>query len=50
MDVEQNKGNVVQYAKNVLHVTIVQVVLQTRPSGIRQVLPAAKRNVDVVVV
>ena len=52
-DVEGDKGNVTQYApKNNLPVNndIVQVVLQTRPSGIRQVLSAAERNVDVVVV
>ncbi len=52
-DVEGDKGNVTQYApKNNLPVNndIVQVVLQTRPSGIRQVLSAAERNVDVDVV
>ena len=46
-DVEEDKGNVTQFAKNWLD---LQVVLQTRPSGIRQVLPAAERNVDVDVV
>ena len=48
-DVDEDKGNVAQYAKNILSVNndIVQV-LQTRPSGTRQVLlPAAERNVDV---
>ncbi len=48
-DVEEDKGNVAQYAKKeqtYIFIHDVQV-LQTRSSGIRQVLPAAEQNVHV---